>query len=48
METPYKVNPNVTDLVAILDPTFLAIFCVEATIKIIAMGFYGKPSAYIR
>lgn len=47
METPWQVDPNVTALVAILDPTFLAIFIVEASIKIIAMGFYGKPSAYI-
>ena len=47
MDKPYKADPTVTNLIAILDPTFLAIFCVEATIKIIAMGFYGKPTAYI-
>lgn len=31
-----------------LEPIFLTIFCIEATCKIIALGFLFHPNSYLR
>jgi len=47
LDTPYKQNTVITDLIAIADPTILGIFSVEFAIRVVGQGFSGKESAYI-
>lgn len=47
LDTPYKQNTTITDLISIADPTILGIFSVEFAIRVVAQGFSGKESAYI-
>lgn len=39
---------TMNQLIEGLDPTFTGIYCVEAFIKIIALGFVGGPNTYLR
>lgn len=47
LDTPYKIDPSVRQVVTIADPIILGIFTLEFVIRIISRGFSGKPSAYI-
>jgi len=43
---PFNLDPNQTQ--ELTEPYFLGIFCVEASFKIIALGFCMHPGSYLR
>jgi len=47
LDTPYKIDPFIAEVISLADPTILGIFSVEFCIRVVASGFSGKPSAYI-
>jgi voltage-dependent calcium channel L type alpha-1D len=49
IDTPNKSRQlgNISPILDIVDPVFVAIFALECLLKVVAHGFIGKPTAYL-
>ena len=47
LDNTWQPDDTVKDLMAVVDPIFLAIFTLEMTLKLMALGLYGAPTAYL-
>lgn len=47
LESPYYMDQSTKDLVAVTDPIFLALFCLEMCLKITAFGLTNQGTGYL-